>query len=231
MHQTHSELALRKSAIEERIRTACQRAGRQPEEITLIAVTKYSTLAATEEIVQLGATNLGESRWQEARHKWEVIGDRVTWHFIGHLQTNKVKDVIGKFSVIHSLDRISLAAELERKAAQMAINVDCFVQINISGEQSKYGLQPSEVPHFFEQMRDYPHLHVKGLMTMAPYDAPDAEVRSIFRGLREWRERINEQRWTDKPLHHLSMGMSDDFEIAIEEGATMIRLGSILMGK
>ena len=139
--------------------------------------------------------------------------------------------MIGKFSFIHSLDRISLAAELERKAAQLAINVDCLVQINISGEQTKYGLQPSELQGFFEQLRDFPHLRVKGLMTMAPYEAPVSEVRSIFRELREWRERMNEQRWTKEPLYHLSMGMSDDFEIAIEEGATMIRLGSVLMGK
>jgi pyridoxal phosphate enzyme (YggS family) len=159
------------------------------------------------------------------------LGERAQWHFIGHLQTNKVKDIIGKFALIHSLDRLSLAEELQRKAEQLNLYVDCLVQLNISGEQSKFGLNPQEVSSFFETLTALSRINVKGLMTMAPYEAPEAEVRRIFRELRELRDRLNLHLSPEKQLTELSMGMSDDFEIAIEEGATMIRLGSALMGE
>jgi pyridoxal phosphate enzyme (YggS family) len=230
MQQMMESLEIRKSQMEERVRQACQRAGRNSDDVTLIAVTKYSSLAATQGIFQLGLSNLGESRWQEAKHKWETIGSQATWHFIGHLQTNKVKDVISKFTFIHSLDRSSLATELNRKAEQLDIVVKCLIQLNISGEQSKHGLDPKHVVEFCRELRDDLHILPVGLMTMAPYDAPTDEVRHIFRELRLWRDKLNELQILSQPLHHLSMGMSDDFEIAIEEGATMIRLGSALMG-
>lgn len=231
MQLINQELVARKQLMEERIQAACLRVGRHPSEVKLIAVTKYSSLQATSDILELGVQDLGESRWQEAKHKWETIGDRARWHFIGHLQTNKVKDVLGKFEWIHSLDRLSLAAEIQRKAEQMGLNVACLVQLNISGEQSKYGLHPEEVADFFQQLRNYPRVDVVGLMTMAPHGAPATEVRHVFKSLREYLTMVNLKGWSSRPLTQLSMGMSDDFEIAIEEGATMIRLGSSLMGE
>jgi pyridoxal phosphate enzyme (YggS family) len=231
VQQADVTLAERKRLLEERVAAACTRVGRKFEDVRLIAVTKYSTFKDTVDILELGLGDLGESRWQEAKPKWEHLGERAQWHFIGHLQTNKVKDIIGKFALIHSLDRLSLAEELQRKAEQLNLYVDCLVQLNISGEQSKFGLNPQEVSSFFETLTALSRINVKGLMTMAPYEAPEAEVRRIFRELRELRDRLNLHLSPEKQLTELSMGMSDDFEIAIEEGATMIRLGSALMGE
>ncbi len=217
--------------VQERIQAVCERNNRHADEVQIVAVTKYVSLAKTADVLDAGLMHLGENRWQNAQAKWEALHDRGVWHFIGHLQTNKVKDVIGKFQYIHSLDRLSLAKELEKKAAELDIRVNVFVQVNISGEESKYGLAAEEAPAFLESLQQMPHLNVVGLMTMAP-EVEDAEqTRPVFRGLRELRDRLNELKLTEQPIQHLSMGMSGDFEIAIEEGATFVRLGSILVGK
>jgi pyridoxal phosphate enzyme (YggS family) len=216
--------------IESRIAAACERSGRNRDDVQIIAVTKYASLARTMEVLDTGLSELGESRWQDTAPKWQVIGDRAQWHFIGHLQTNKVKDVIGKFQLIHSLDRDSLAQELERKAAQLEVVVDCLVQVNVSGEQSKYGLEPAAFESFMNRLTSMPHLRVVGLMTMAPYELEPEQTRYVFQGLRQLKEKWNAQQ-PESPLVHLSMGMSNDFEVAIEEGATMIRLGTILVGE
>ena len=217
--------------VQERIQAVCERSNRHADEVQIVAVTKYVSLAKTADVLDAGLMHLGENRWQNAQAKWEALHDRGVWHFIGHLQTNKVKDVIGKFQYIHSLDRLSLAKELEKKAAELDIRVNVFVQVNISGEESKYGLAAEEAPAFLESLQQMPHLNVVGLMTMAP-EVEDAEqTRPVFRGLRELRDRLNELKLTEQPIQHLSMGMSGDFEIAIEEGATFVRLGSILVGK
>ncbi|ANF97685.1 YggS family pyridoxal phosphate-dependent enzyme [Paenibacillus bovis] len=217
--------------VQQRIQAVCEHNNRSADEVRVVAVTKYVSLAKTADVLDAGLMHLGENRWQNAQAKWEALHDRGVWHFIGHLQTNKVKDVIGKFQYIHSLDRLSLAKELEKKAAELGIHVNVFVQINISGEESKYGLAAEEAPAFLESLQQMPHLNVVGLMTMAP-EVDDAEqTRPVFRGLRELRDRLNEQKLTEQPIEHLSMGMSGDFEIAIEEGATFVRLGSILVGK
>lgn len=217
--------------VEERIHHVCERSGRKSEDIQVVAVTKYVSVAKTAEVLDAGLLHLGENRWQNAEDKWNQLHDRGVWHFIGHLQTNKVKDVIGKFEYIHSLDRLSLAKEIQKKASSMDIRVKVLVQVNISGEESKYGLPPEQIDSFFEQIASLPNLEVVGLMTMAP-EVDDAEMtRPVFRGLRELRDDINNRGLTKDPLTHLSMGMSGDFEIAIEEGATFVRLGSILVGK
>lgn len=231
MLQANASLEERKRFVEQRVADACQRAGRARQDVNMIAVTKYSTLADTLAIRELGMHHLGESRWQEAKPKWEHIGTAVDWHFIGHLQTNKVKDVVGKFAWLHSLDRMSLAEEVERVAANRNVRQTCFLQLNISGEESKYGLAPMETVEFAQAIRRFTHLRVVGLMTMAPYGVPAHEARAIFRELRAWRDRLNEMHLFAEPLRELSMGMSDDFEVAVEEGATFIRLGSILMGE
>ncbi len=231
MLQANASLEERKHFVEQRVAAACQRAGRAVQDVNLIAVTKYSSLADTLAIRDLGIDQLGESRWQEAKSKWEQLGDSVNWHFIGHLQTNKVKDVIGKFAWLHSLDRMSLAEEVERIAGNRNLRQSCFLQLNISGEESKYGLAPAETVEFAQAICRFAHVRVVGLMTMAPYGVPASEARAIFRGLREWRDRLNALQVFAEPLRELSMGMSDDFEVAIEEGATHIRLGSVLMGE
>ncbi|MCL9660511.1 YggS family pyridoxal phosphate-dependent enzyme [Paenibacillus hunanensis] len=217
--------------VEQRIQAACERSGRQASDVQMVAVTKYVSTEKTGQVLDAGLIHLGENRWQNAKDKWEALHERGVWHFIGHLQTNKVKDVIGKFEYIHSLDRLSLAKELEKKAAELELIVKVFVQINVSGEESKYGLAPEAVEDFFQALQQMPHLKVVGLMTMAPEVDEPEQTRPVFRGLRELRDRLNTLGLTAEPIKHLSMGMSGDFEIAVEEGATFVRLGSILVGK
>ncbi|MEC0181491.1 YggS family pyridoxal phosphate-dependent enzyme [Paenibacillus peoriae] len=217
--------------VNARIEAACARSGRSRDEVNVIAVTKYISAATMESVLDGGLEHVGENRWQDASDKWSKLGDRGTWHFIGHLQTNKVKDVIGKFEFIHSLDRLSLAQELEKKATAFGVKVKAFVQVNISGEISKYGLSPEAVAPFLEQIRKLEHVDVIGLMTMAPHEEDPEKTRPVFRGLRELRDTLNGQALTREPIDHLSMGMSNDFEIAVEEGATWLRLGSVLVGR
>lgn len=181
--------------------------------------------------MQAGLTHIGENRIEVAAPKWEAVGGRGVWHFIGNLQTRKVKDVIGKFAYIHSLDRLSLAEELEKRCSAAGIAIKVFVQINVSGEQSKSGITPEEVPDLLRNLAGFPHLDVVGLMTMAPFAANPEDTRPVFRRLRLLKDELNELKITDKPLTELSMGMSNDFEIAVQEGATWLRLGSLLVGK
>lgn len=216
--------------VEARIQQACERSGRAREEVHTIAVTKYVSTAMTQAVLQHGLLHIGENRWQHAEEKWEQLGNQGVWHFIGHLQTNKVKDVIGKFAYIHSLDRLSLAQELDKKARALDLSVQCFVQVNVSGEESKQGLSPEQLKPFLQTMAEYPNLDIVGLMTMAPFEYEAEQTRPVFRGLRTLRDELNQAAITKDPIRHLSMGMSNDFEVAIEEGATWIRLGSILVG-
>jgi len=234
-----TQLTDRIQEVEKRIAEACERSGRKREDVHVIAVTKYVSLQTAEEAYRLGLHHLGENRWQDAQRKWEAISGpeaegqngQAVWHFIGSLQTNKAKDVIGKFTYIHSLDRLSLAQAINKQASQLAIKVPCFIQVNISGEDSKHGLPPEQVRDFLAELRNYPHLQPVGLMTMAPYETEAQATRPIFRALRQLRDELNEQVELEQPLTELSMGMSNDFEVAIEEGATWIRLGTILVGK
>ncbi|RKN86878.1 YggS family pyridoxal phosphate-dependent enzyme [Paenibacillus ginsengarvi] len=217
--------------VEARIAAACSRCGRSREDVNVIAVTKYVSVDTAREAVECGQRHVGENRWQDAEAKWLSIGSAAVWHFIGHLQTNKVKDIVGKFTYVHSLDRLSLAKELDRQAAKSGAAIDCFIQVNVSGEETKYGLAPDQLLPFAEQLRDYPHLRIIGLMTMAPYETEAEETRPVFRGLRELRDNLNRTGALGYAVEHLSMGMSNDFEVAIEEGATWIRLGTVLVGK
>ncbi|WP_159883981.1 YggS family pyridoxal phosphate-dependent enzyme [Paenibacillus puerhi] len=227
----NSQLQQRIQQVKERIDAACSRSGRDPREVRTIAVTKYVSLETTGEVLRSGLDQIGENRWQDAAGKWEAFGEQGTWHFIGHLQTNKVKDVVGRFAYIHSLDRLSLAKEIDKKAVALGIQVPCFLQVNISGEETKYGLAPEALLPFVEDIRGLDGIRIAGLMTMAPYEAEPEETRPVFRGLREWRDRLNESGLLGYEVKELSMGMSNDFEVAIEEGATWVRLGSVLVGK
>jgi len=225
------DLQERLAEIEHRIHEACRRSGRSDEAVEIIAVTKYTTLETTERVLRLGVAHIGESRAQDAQVKWEALHPGGTWHFIGHLQTNKVKDIVGKFDYIHSLDRMSLAQEIEKKAARLGIASKCFLQVNVSGEGSKQGVAPEELFAFAREVAQMQHIRVVGLMTMAPLEADAETTRPVFRGLRQLRDELNDRRIFPYPVPHLSMGMSNDYEVAIEEGATWVRLGSVLVGR
>ncbi|BBH21203.1 YggS family pyridoxal phosphate enzyme [Paenibacillus baekrokdamisoli] len=226
--------------VEQRLAETCRLSGRDRQEIKLIAVTKYVGIEQTEHVLQAGLVHLGENRWQDAEAKWNAISGKhsengsdaeAIWHFIGSLQTNKVKDVIGKFTYIHSLDRLSLAQAIERRAEQLGIVVPCFIQLNVSGEDSKHGLAPEELHGFARELANMTHIDPIGLMTMAPLEGEAEQSRPVFRGLRQLRDELNTHALLRKPVTELSMGMSGDFEVAVEEGATWLRLGTVLVGK
>ncbi|MED1796889.1 YggS family pyridoxal phosphate-dependent enzyme [Brevibacillus nitrificans] len=222
-------LKQRMQAIEERIQAACDRANRKREEVKIIAVTKYVDAEAIRDLLDAGIEHIGENRVQDGVPKYEQHGDRGTWHFIGHLQTNKAKEVVGRFPYIHSLDRLSLAEELNKRGEALNQVVFCFLQLNISGEETKFGLSPNDVLAFLRETSNMRHIKIIGLMTMAPVVENTEDARPVFRGLYEWKDRINEWAFPHAHVEELSMGMSSDFEVAIEEGATYIRLGSVLV--
>ncbi|MGM0651733.1 MAG: YggS family pyridoxal phosphate-dependent enzyme [Bacillota bacterium] len=210
--------------IMENISTAARRCGRDPGEVQLIAVTKYVGIPEIEEAAKLGIQDFGENRVQEAAKKIEKFPG-LSWHFIGHLQSNKAKDVLPYYKSIHSLDRLSLAKSLQRCGERFNLTAHVFIQVNTSGEESKFGLAPGELSGFLEKIEKYDRLKVRGLMTMAPfYDDPE-KTRPSFRELRRLRDLYS---GTDYNLEHLSMGMTNDYMVAIEEGATIIRVGSAL---
>lgn len=216
---------------EERIIAACKRSGRKREDIRIVAVTKYVSLQTTEEVLRQGLAQIGENRWQDARPKVEAIGNHATWHFLGHLQSNKVKYILPQFTYIHSLDRLSLAKELDKRAAETGTRVSCFMQVNVAGEESKFGLSSNQLISFAEQIAGFEHLDIIGLMTMAPHEDDPEKTRPVFKELRRLKDELNDQHIFKTAIPHLSMGMSNDYEVAIEEGATWIRLGSTLVGR
>ncbi|AIQ31682.1 hypothetical protein P40081_28820 [Paenibacillus sp. FSL P4-0081] len=214
----------------ERVAQACAVSGRDVSDVKVIAVTKYVPLDTVAAVLEAGLTEIAESRWQDAEPKWNALGHKGIWHFIGHLQTNKVKDVIGKFEYIHSLDRLSLARELHKKADAAGLDVKVFLQVNISGEDTKFGLPPGAVEGFLKDIAPLSRVKVIGLMTMAPHEEDPELTRPVFRGLRALRDSLNQLALTPEPIQELSMGMSNDFEVAIQEGATRVRLGTVLVG-
>lgn len=213
--------------IQQQINNACIRSGRDASEIKIIAVTKYVSIARAQEAIDAGIQHLGENRDDGLLNKWNVLQDKPTWHFIGTLQTRKVKNIIDKVDYIHSVDRISLAAEISKRSKK---KINCFVQVNVSGEESKHGLEPSQVEEFVQQLNEFPNIIVAGLMTMAPNIDDEAILRNCFSKLRKLRAEIQALGLEYAPCNELSMGMSNDYEIAVEEGATMVRIGTALVG-
>lgn len=213
--------------IEEEIKRACEKVSRSVDEITIIGVTKYVSNERAEELLETGICHLGENRAEELLNKYEVIGNKAKWQFIGTLQSRKVKDIIDKVSAIHSLDRLSVAKQINKRTEQ---KMDCFVQVNVSGEESKHGLNPEEVFDFIDALKQYENVQVVGLMTMAPHIEDRETIRQVFRELATLRDEIRRKELEHAPCTYLSMGMSNDFDIAIEEGATHIRIGSKLVG-
>ncbi|WP_423801644.1 YggS family pyridoxal phosphate-dependent enzyme [Neobacillus sp. SAB-20_R2A] len=221
-------VAAKYELIRQQINEACEKTGRKPDEVTIIAVTKYVSTQRAQEALDAGIQHLGENRDEGMLEKWEVLKDKPIWHFIGTLQTRKVKNIIDKVEYIHSLDRLSLAQEINKRANS---KVKCLVQVNVAEEDSKHGLAVEEVIDFIKSLGSLENIIVAGLMTMAPLTDDEEVLRDCFQKLRELRTQVQSCHLDYAPCSELSMGMSNDFAIAIEEGATMVRIGTALVGE
>jgi PLP dependent protein len=217
--------------IKERVQAACFRAGRERSEVSLVGVTKMVPVDRIREGIEAGVRILGENYVQEAVKKMPALSDlQVSWHFIGHLQSNKARVALESFDCIQTLDREGLARELNRQAHRLGRKISVLIQVNTGYEESKSGLSPENLSSFFELISPLDGLEVRGLMGLPPYFDDPEEVRPHFRNLREMFDRLRDRTPSPEQLSELSMGMSHDFEVAIEEGATMVRIGTALFG-
>ncbi len=214
--------------VRQRISAACARSGRQPGSVALITVSKGQPAEVVRAAAELGLSVFGENRVQEAAAKIGLCPGRLSWHLIGHLQSNKCRDAVHFFSMIQSVDSLSLAREINKWAEKSARTIPALIEVNVAGESSKFGYAPEKLLADLKEINALPKIELQGLMTVAPFVREPEKVRPVFRGLREWKERCEDL--LGAPLPHLSMGMSGDFEVAVEEGATMIRLGSAVLG-
>ncbi|WP_250672718.1 YggS family pyridoxal phosphate-dependent enzyme [Paraclostridium ghonii] len=220
------------SNIEKKINDYCKVSDRNKKDVKLIAVTKTVDVDAVNEAIEYGITDVGENKPQELARKYEIIGDRVKWHLIGSLQTNKVKYIIDKVHMIHSIDRLSLCDEIQKRANSIDKQINCLVQVNISKEESKHGILEEDTIDFIKTIsNNYPNIKVKGLMTMAPSTADESLIRFVFKGLRDLANKVDNEKINNVSMEELSMGMSNDFGIAIEEGATFVRVGTSIFGQ
>ena len=218
-------------AIEEKVEKACLRAGRKREDVTLIAVSKTKPVSMIHELLPLGVRDFGENKVQELTEKEELLPKDIRWHMIGHLQRNKVKYVVGKACMIHSVDSLRLAEEISKEALKKQISVPRLVEVNVAGEESKFGVSVQEAPFLVEQICRLPGIEVKGLMTIAPYVEDPEENRIVFRNLRKLSVDIGGKNFDNVTMDILSMGMTGDYEVAIEEGATHVRVGTGIFGE
>lgn len=216
----------RVEAIERRIVAACERSGRPSHEVALIAVSKTFGPEAVESAIAAGIRHVGENRIQEAREKIPKVKGAVRWHMIGHLQSNKAKEAVGFFDVIQTIDSASLADRIARFAGEASKRIDVLLQVNVGGEAQKSGVDPADLSSLAEHVSRLPELRAIGLMTIPPLVSAE-EVRPLFARVRELRDQLRERH---EECRELSMGMSDDFEVAIEEGATMVRIGRAIFG-
>jgi pyridoxal phosphate enzyme (YggS family) len=223
-----SRLRERLARVEERLTAACRRAGRPRADVTLIAVTKTVSAEVAALLLELGVLDLGENRPQELWRKAAVLPATVRWHLIGHLQRNKIERTLPLVHCIHAVDSVRLLEALEQEAARRERSLPVLLEVNASGEASKHGFAPAEVPALDETLAGLKHLRVAGLMTMAAHEEDPERCRPTFVLLRSLRDRLQERVGTRHRLEYLSMGMSNDFEVAVEEGANMVRLGSVL---
>lgn len=218
--------------VEKKIAEACERAGRPRESVQLIAVSKTKPVPDLMEALNYGHNVFGENKVQEIRDKVEAMGtEGIHWHMIGHLQANKVKYLIGVVDLIHSVDNDKLAAEIEKQAAKHDVVMDVLCEVNMAGEETKFGLKPEETMDFVKRISELPHLKVRGLMTIAPYTEDPESNRVYFKRLRELKDRINAEHIPGVDMDTLSMGMTGDYEVAIEEGATLVRVGTGIFGE
>lgn len=218
-------------AINEKISDIALSCGRDPDDIVLIAVTKTVSPSNISKALEAGLQNFGENRVQELVEKYDKIDKKAKWHLIGSLQTNKVKYIIDKVELIHSLDRIKLAKEIEKRAARIDRQIPALIQVNISGESTKSGIRPEETMDFIEAMKQYPHIRIKGLMTIGPLTEDRELIRDCFRQMKKLFDEIKTKKFSHAQMQYLSMGMTNDFDIAIEEGANMVRIGRAIFGE
>ena len=216
------------SAIHERIESAASRCGRKASEIELVAVSKTHPPEVIHQAFEAGQRAFGESRVQDALPKLDALPAGIEWHFIGHLQTNKIRKVVGRFALFHGVDNENLALQMNRIAGELGVTTNVLLEVNVSGEESKFGFAPENLPAALENLAPLPFLRIRGLMTMAPYSDNPEEARPYFAKLRKLRDQLATA--TGLPLSELSMGMSGDFEQGIVEGATIIRVGSAIFG-
>lgn len=224
------DIAENLARVRERMEAAARRAGRSPEEVRLVAVSKTVEVERALQAVQAGVKDFGENYVQEAKKKSETLGQNVSWHFIGHLQTNKAKLAVRLFDLIHSVDSLHLAGELNRAASQQGKVLPVLLQISLSGESTKIGALESEIFRMAEEISMMPAITVKGLMTMPPFFENPEDSRPYFIKLRKLGEHLRQQNIPGIIAQELSMGMSNDFEVAIEEGSTLIRVGTAIFG-
>lgn len=216
--------------VEENIVNACERAGRKREEVTLIAVSKTKPVEVLQEAYDLGVRVFGENKVQELVDKYEALPKDIQWHMIGHLQTNKVKYIIGKVEMIHSVDSLKLAQMIEKESAKKNCVTKILVEVNVAEEESKFGMHMEEVLPFVEKLSTFEHIQVCGLMTIAPFVENSEDNREIFKNLHKLSVDIMGKNVDNRNEHVLSMGMTNDYEVAIEEGATMVRVGTGIFG-
>lgn len=216
--------------VVENVKKACEKSGRNFQDITIIAVSKTKPLSDIEELLSHGVVEFGENKVQELTDKYEHISKPVNWHLIGHLQTNKVKYIVDKACMIHSVDSIRLAKEIEKEAAKKDVIVKVLLEVNIAQEESKFGIREDEVYELLEAIKDMPHIRVKGLMTIAPFVENPEENREYFKKMYQLSLDIKSKCIDNIDMSVLSMGMTNDYEIAVEEGATMIRVGTAIFG-
>ena len=224
-----SELQENLTRIRSRIDQACERSGRQPDSVRLMAVSKNQSPELVAQAASAGLTLFGENRIQEAKVKIPLCPGQLEWHFIGHLQSNKSRDAVSLFHVVQGVDSLALAEELQKQALKQARSLPILLEVNVAGESSKFGWNPDRLLAELLQLNALNRLEVHGLMTIAPYAVDPEQVRPIFRRLRELRDRCTDL--LGAPLPVLSMGMSGDLEVAIEEGATLVRVGTALFGE
>ena len=211
-----------------KIKLAAERVGRKEESVKLVAVTKTVDVSKIKEAIRAGIKIIGENRVQEAREKFKDIGKEVEWHLIGHLQTNKVKYIFDIFSLIHSVDSLLLSEEIQRRAENKGLETDILIEVNLSGEKTKFGILPEKAINFVKDISRFKNINIMGLMTIPPFSESPEDSRKYFKMLRMLRDDIQKE---GIEMKELSMGMSNDFEAAVEEGATMVRIGTAIFGE
>ena len=216
--------------VRQNIRNACERSGRKVEDVTLIAVSKTKPVPMLQEAYDAGARDFGENKVQEILEKEPQLPSDIRWHMIGHLQKNKVRQVIDKAVLIHAVDTVGLAEQIEKEAVKRDLDVSILLEVNVAGEESKFGFAPEEVEEAAREIAKYPHVHIQGLMTIAPFVENSEENRGVFKKLYELYVDMKRKNIDNVTMNVLSMGMTGDYQTAIEEGATMVRVGTGIFG-
>ena len=217
--------------VQKRILKACERSGRSPEDVTLIAVSKTKPVEMIEEILAEQVVDFGENKAQELKSKYEVLPENIHWHMIGHLQRNKIKYIIDKAYLIHSVDSVRLAEAIDEEAKKHDLIMPVLIEVNMAKEESKFGIMPEDTYDFIREIAHLTNIRVKGLMTIAPFTDDPENNRIHFQNLRKLLVDIKEKNIDNVDMCHLSMGMTGDYEVAIEEGATMVRVGTGIFGE